>query len=155
MRKELNIIETMKMPVGTKFEVYNKYGNKDNRIAKIIKDSSNETEKILMWDNRAIIKITMTNYITDAIFIQIPQSVSFMEALASDKKCNVKSEIISKVYSKISQTSYVQADIVKNILDGKFDYINSIIYAISGYMGSSDWEELIKNGEFYLENEEC
>jgi hypothetical protein len=152
-KKDLNIIKAIQKPIGTIFEVYDKYGNKDNRMAKIIEEPSHETRKILVWDNRAYIKIGITNYIADATFVQIPQSVSFMEALASDKKCNVKSEIISKVYNKCSNSSYVQVDIIKNILDGKFDYINSILYALSGYMGSSDWEELIKNGEFYLENE--
>jgi hypothetical protein len=81
--------------------------------------------------------------------------ISFMEAIESDKRCSIKSEIISKVYNKCSKSTDIQADMIKNILDGNFYYINSIIYALSGYMGCSDWEELINHGEFYLESEEC
>ena len=153
MRKELNINEAMKMPTETLFEVYYENGDKDARSAKVLEVFDGKCKKRLVWDNRADINVIVTESILNATFIPIPQPVSFMKALASDKKCNVKSEIISKVYSKCSRSSYIQVDIIKNILDGKFDYINSIIYALSGYMESSDWEELIKNGKFYLESE--
>lgn len=76
--KELNIIEAIKMPIGTEFEVILD-GQKYNMKAKII------GEKQLVWDNRAYIEIIINDSIINAKFIPIQKSVSFMEAIADDK----------------------------------------------------------------------
>jgi hypothetical protein len=85
--------------------------------------------------------------------LKIP--VSFMEVLETDKRVIINNSIIYKVYRKHKENEddIYKSKIVKDILDGKFHYLHDIIYAISGYMGCSDWKELIKDGKFYLEED--
>jgi hypothetical protein len=131
--KKLNIIEAMKMPVGTLFEVYGKHGNKDSRIAKIIEEPTHETEKMLVWDNRAFIKIDITNYIADATFVPIPKSVSFMEIVNSDKRCKVEHEKYITRY-----------DLEYCALDG-------LLYFLCSEYDDKSIKEIIKEGKWYTE----
>lgn len=88
MSKKLNIIEAMKMPIGTLFEVILN-GEEFGCIAKIL-ESSVQSKKQLVWDNRANSSIVVTDSISRAIFTPIQQPVSFMEAVKSGKR--VKAE---------------------------------------------------------------
>ncbi len=77
--KELNIIEAIKMPIGTEFEVILN-GEEFGCVAKII-ESNVQSKKQLVWNNRANSSIVVTDSISRAIFTPIQQPVSFMEAL--------------------------------------------------------------------------
>lgn len=92
MSKKLNIIEGMKMPIGTKFEVYYIDGSKDNCSAKIVEAFNDKSKKKLVWDNRAIINIVVTDSIFNATFIPIQQPVSFMEVVKTNKRVRVECE---------------------------------------------------------------
>ena len=84
MSKKLNIIEAMKMPVGTLFEVILN-GEEFGCIAKIL-ESSVQSKKQLVWDNRANSSIVVTDSISRAIFTPIQQPVSFMEAIKASQE---------------------------------------------------------------------
>lgn len=92
-------------------------------------------------------------YYTKIKFIEVEKPVNFMEALANDKKCNIRNNIIDEVYRKQKEHNddEYKIDIVRDLLEEKYYHMNDIIYAISGYMGCDDWENLINNGEFYIE----
>ena len=66
MSKKLNIIEAMKMPIGTMFEVILN-GEEFGCVAKIL-ESSVQSKKQLVWDNRANTSIVITDSIADAVF---------------------------------------------------------------------------------------
>jgi len=80
MKKELNIMEAIKMPTETIFEVYYENGKKDARSAKVLEVFDGKCKKRLVWDNRADINVVVTKSILNATFIPIPQPVRFMEA---------------------------------------------------------------------------
>lgn len=82
LSKKLNIIEAMKMPIGTEFEVI--LNGENGCVAKIL-ESRVASKKQLVWDNRANTSIFITDSITDATFIPIQQPVSFMEVIESGK----------------------------------------------------------------------
>lgn len=86
MSKKLNIIDAMKMPVGTIFEVFDEDGNKDSYNVKVIEVFGKKDSKKLVVDNRAYIEIVVSDFISNATFIPTQQPVSFMEAIKASQE---------------------------------------------------------------------
>ena len=96
---KLNIIEAMKMPIGTSFKVLHKIQG-ENCQTMIIADSHGE--KVFKWseDDMAMIR----EYTIDATFIPIQQPVSFMEAIESYSKGKIiksTEEIDGQIFTHI------------------------------------------------------
>ena len=82
----------------------------------------------------------------------------FEELLGTDNLIFVESPVIYRVYDRFlddldSDEDY-QYNIVKELIDGIPRYLNDIMYAISGYMESKDWKELINNGRWFIKESE-
>lgn len=129
MSKKLNIIEAMKMPIGTLFEVILN-GEEFGCVAKIL-ESSVQSKKQLVWDNRANSSIVVTDAISRAIFTPIQQPVSFMEIVKTKRKVKVECDKyfnideyrwLHQILQKIIENNYGNEDKALNdfITKGKW-----------------------------------
>jgi hypothetical protein len=135
---ELNIIEAMKMPIGTEFEVIID-GEKYNMIAKISKSKQDNNEKELVWDNRAYIKVSITESILNAKFIQIQKPVTFQEVI--DKDC-----ILCRV-----EHEHMNGWLSLNSLEKAKEYLefNQLMELLSE-LPSDELKVVLKYGRWYI-----
>ncbi|NMF06281.1 hypothetical protein ACUH7Y_06965 [Clostridium beijerinckii] len=145
MSKKLNIIEAMKMPIGTKFEVLKEDGTKDICNVKIIEALERKGSKKLVVDNRAYIEIVVSDFVSTATFIPIQQPVSFMEAIeegSEDKKIKV-------VMDRITFPKHF-ADALN-----KYMSLNEIFKFMSEHLSRVGIRNVIKEGKWYIEESEA
>lgn len=93
MSKKLNIIEAMKMPVGTEFEV--EFKDRKKAIIKVLKSTDFTCSKVLAWDGNRRSLANICDTTLDATFIPIQQPVSFMEAIAKGKIIRLDHELVA------------------------------------------------------------
>ncbi|HBJ1650916.1 TPA: hypothetical protein LA460_000135 [Clostridium botulinum] len=135
--KELNIIEAIEMPIGTEFEVIDKYGDK-NLVNVILCENNNlcrQSERLLCWKN-SYKELGSGNYELTLKFIPIQQPVSFMEAISdeenmvkvildsddffsSDAECFNDYMTITELFKKLSER-FNNYGILKAINKGKW-----------------------------------
>ncbi|NFG58161.1 hypothetical protein FC778_05325 [Clostridium botulinum] len=132
LSKELNILQTIEMPVGTEFEVILD-GEKYNMNAKITK-AKVVGKKQLVWDNRAYIEVVINDSILNAKFIPIQQPVSFMEATEKGNKIKVQHELLE---SCEMYTHYF--------------YLRDLMYNLSNDFDNNDLKKIFKEGKWYIE----
>lgn len=137
---KLNIIEAMKMPIGTSFKVFHKIQG-ENCQTMIIADSHGE--KVFKWseDDMAMIR----EYTIDAIFIPIQQPVSFMEVVNSDKRCKVD-------FSEIGLPDIYKERIEK--FSNKYNSFGQILFDLSNCFATRDFKLIILNSKWYIEESE-
>ena len=129
---KLNIIEAMKMPIGTEFTVVN--SKNDINVSKVILDIDYDN-KFLRWGSGE--KLLMISDNIFATFTPIQQPVSFMEdVINSDKEC--------KVIHKLLDTCFFE----------DFNTFDSLISELSNAFNSRDLRQIIKEGQWYLEESE-
>ncbi|MDS0525481.1 hypothetical protein NNC19_07305 [Clostridium sp. SHJSY1] len=156
MSKKLNIIDAMKMPVGTIFEVFDEDGNKDIYNVKVIEVFGKKDSKKLVVDNRAYIEIVVSDFISNATFIPIQQPASFMEVVESGKKCRVEHELVKDM---LLDTDYDDADCyiknaLKTIKNGSYLMLEDMLLVIARFSGVNEIQDIIKNGKWYIESED-
>ncbi|WP_252214461.1 hypothetical protein [Clostridium sp. VAP41] len=98
LSKELNVLQAIEMPIGTEFEVIDKYGDK-NLVNIILCENNNlcrQSERLLCWKN-SYKELGSGNYELTLKFIPIQHPVSFIEAINSGKK-------IKCVHSRFSKS---------------------------------------------------
>ena len=142
--KKLNIIEAMKMPIGTEFEVLLN-GDKFGCVAKILKLEGN-SKKQLVWDNRANSSIVLTDSVADAVLIKIQQPVSFMEVVNSDKKCKVD-------FSNIGLPNHWDARVLK-FKNKNYITFGQLMYDLSNTCGTDVLRKIFKEAKWYVEESE-
>jgi hypothetical protein len=126
MSKKLNIIEAMKMPVGTLFEVIHE--RKGPNATNVILDMDYDN-KFLRWKDGGTILMTSDNLF--AVFIPIQQPVSFMDVVGSDKRCSVEFD---------------------NCMPTRYESFRDIILILIDSYGESGLKKAIKLGKWYIEN---
>lgn len=137
MIKKLNIIEAMKMPIGTQFNIEIKAT--ENTPSFLITDivlegNSRETRRAFL--NLATEEyLNLYNDYLDATFIPIQQPVSFMEAITSGKR-------IKCVYEKFNQS-------------GIYMTMNTLFRLLSLSYTADFIPNLIKEGKWYIEESEA
>lgn len=132
--KELNIIEAIKMPVGTEFTI------KPSIVSCSCPNvfiNGDKGEKVLVLKNKELVPTAES--ILSAKFIPIQKPVSFMEAVESGKKVKV---------------DYSDIDTDDNHTFSCEDYRNlaSLIFDIVNKNGSRAFKEIILNGKWYIED---
>ena len=138
MSKKLNIIEAMKMPVGTEFKIVYEDGLKANTNM-ILKTDEDDT-KHLNWVDGSCLKVY--SFLADAIFIPIQQPVSFMEVVKSGKKCKVEHELVDT-----DLVVYVN----KKISD--FNDLDWVLFTLTD--NQIDIKTIIQEGKWYIEESEA
>lgn len=123
--KKLNIIEAVKMPIGTEFEVH--YNDDEQAIANMILKTGDKGTKYLDWIDTNI-PLRVFAFLADTTFIPIQKPVSFIEAITSGKriKCEYEKFNQSGIYMtmntlfKLFSLSY-SADFIPNLIkEGKW-----------------------------------
>lgn len=130
--KELNIIEAMKMPVGTEFEVIFNGEQIENNTMIIYRSLEGDNERKHMdWKSHPQdTYMKPYDFLINGIFIPIEKSVSFMDVVNSDKRCRVE---------------------YPNAPDGYW-FLDDMLYWLGNEHSSESCAEIIKNGKWYLEN---
>jgi hypothetical protein len=136
----------MKMPIGTEFEVLLN-GDKFGCVAKIL-ESSVQSKKQLVWDNRANSSIVVTDSIADAVFKKIQQPVSFMEVVNSNKKCRVE-------HTFIDNYSMCDNSLIRSMYKKEYVGLGIVLEGLSKFYNSICLKEIIKNGKWYIEESEA
>lgn len=144
MSKELNIIEAIDMPIETEFNViFN-----DGCEAKVILEKTNRGNgKYFEWikppknvfDGETRDSVIAASGFINAKFIQIPKSVSFMEAVESAKYVRVDISNLNG-YSEKDKKDF-----------NKPMYLSDMFKALS-YLLSSSVREIIEKGKWYIED---
>ena len=124
MNKELNIIEAVNMPAGTKFEVFFKSGRKDD--LKVIVSEVLGSHK-LIWEDGKDVKVYGCTM--NARFVPVQKPVSFIDAVKSRKRIRV---------------SYFGCELID------FCTIGNVIHKLS-LMSEEYMREVILNGIWYIE----
>lgn len=126
LSKELNIIEAMKMPIGTEFTVvHDRKGTNIQKATLCI----NYDNKFLEWESGKKLNITSDNIF--GTFIPIQQPVSFMEAIkaySKGKTIEVNTKSYSTLYKPAERNSMgdelldEDGEVInlKEILEGKW-----------------------------------
>ncbi|AQS10597.1 hypothetical protein CLOBY_27420 [Clostridium saccharobutylicum] len=134
MSKKLNIIEAMKMPIGTEFEVKPSIGNCSCPNL-FLKDGKGEGVLVSVFGH----SIIATQSILEATFIPIEKPVSFMEAVAKAKtnRFRIEHELLPK--TKLGHT------------------LRSTIYTLINHLDLSNDEivDVILNSKCYIEESEA
>lgn len=139
MSKKLNIIEAMKMPIGTEFEVKPSI---ESCTAPNMYIHEGKGEAILKLKNGDF--VLATESILSATFIPIQQPVSFMEAIeegSEDKKVKVVMDRIT---------------FPKHFTDAlnKYMTLNEIFKFMSEHLSRVGIRNVIKEGKWYIEESE-
>ena len=124
MNKGLNIIEAVNMPIGTEFEMFFKSGRKGTQ--KVIVSVELDSHK-LIWEDGKDVKFY--GDIINAKFIPVPKSVSFIDAVESEKRI------------RVSFPGYELID---------FCTIGNVINKLS-LMSEEHMRKVILNGKWYIE----
>ena len=81
MSKDYNILEAIKMPIGTEFEVVNENGEIEDTKAILISGIDDSANKILAWNGYRNCPLTICDTNLQSKFIKNEKPVSFIEAL--------------------------------------------------------------------------
>lgn len=151
MNKKLNIIEAMKMPIGTEFEVEFDGEKIPNNTMIVSLDFVGTKEyKTIDWKchpNDSFMR--PFDFLINGVFIPIQQPVSFMEVVNSDKKCRVEHELVSKGFKE--NEDVMMLGWAKSFERGEFIPFNFLMHIIAFYLGWSELRIVILEGKWYLE----
>lgn len=136
MSKKLNIIEAMKMPIGTQFNI--EIGKTENTpgftFTKIAIKLFGQTKAFYNLETDK--PLSLFEEYLNATFIPIQQPVSFMEVVNSNKCCKVKYENCDTQFNE------------------GFKCLDTVLYFLSFEYPPSTLREIIKNGKWYIEESE-
>lgn len=143
MSKELNIIEAMKMPLGT--ELIIKY--MDGYTRKVALVESNE-----VGNNNVLLKyldskdgeshyVDVHRELVEATFIPVSKPVSFMEAVKNGKLIKVEHEFICDKNFTSDELEELK----------EYQNIDNAMYILSENLDSKQLRRVILNGKWYIE----
>lgn len=141
MSKELNIIEAMKMPVGTEFKVIIDGELRENTMKLFSYQDIDKMFKYIDWfSHPKDTYLKSYDWLINAKFIPIQKPVSFMEAVKSDKYIRVDLTGIGGYSGHTIEklNSYMPLDEMFAYLGREF-YTNTI-------------KEIIEKGKWYIED---
>jgi hypothetical protein len=143
MSKKLNIIEAMKMPLGTEFEVIFDGKKIPNNTMVIYRSlASDRNTKHIDWKSHPDGTFMKPyDYLINGVFIPIQQPVSFMEVVKSGKKCKVEHELIDTDLTVYSN---------KKISD--FNDLDWVLFTLTN--NQIDIKTIIQEGKWYIEESE-
>lgn len=146
MSKKLNIIEAMKMPIGTEFEAYGNEGYCEGKT--IIKRAPeiNCDSKQMYWLKKDK-PVIIGDYSLSISFVIVQKPVSFMEVVNSNKKCRVE-------HSFIDNYSMCDNSLIKSMYKKEYMGLGLILEGLSKFYNSVCLKEIIKNGRWYIEESE-
>lgn len=81
MSKDYNILEAIKMPIGTEFEVVNENGEIEDTKAILISGIDDSANKILAWNGCRNYPLIICDTNLQSKFIVVEKPVSFIEAI--------------------------------------------------------------------------
>jgi len=81
-------------------------------------------------------------------WVEVPQPVSFIEAVKSTKAIRVEHEFITNLEPSSSDKLFFN-----NLINGKFFNINDLIYTISEYADAEELRGILLNGRWYIEED--
>ena len=141
MSKELNIIEASNMPIGTEFYIYVNGVKQENR-AKFYGDYE---ELVCIRDDNKTNNLYAGKSIINAKFVQIQKSVSFEEAICSNKRIKVvvPKELNNKYTNGITC-------LLNDSWNNEYETVEEILKMLAGH---GKREVLIKECKWYIEEE--
>jgi hypothetical protein len=149
MSKKLNIIEAMKMPIGTLFNIkIEKTENTPGFLITNIVLEGNINEK-----RRAFLNLATDEYLNlfsdylDATFIPVQQPVSFMEAITSGKRIKVD---VTELNEKYRNGIYI---ILNSYWNNVYFTIDVILKMLSEEPKNRN--KIILEGKWYIEESEA
>lgn len=142
--KQLNIIEAMKMPIGTEFEVH--YDDGGKATGNMILKTGDKGTKYLDWVDGNI-PLRVFAFLADTTFIPIQQPISFMEVVNSGRRCKVEHEYVEDI-RKINDLKFVYEHEFKK---GDYMPLNYLVYVLGYNCSQENIQEIINNGKWYLE----
>lgn len=150
MSKKLNIIEAMKMPIGTEFEVEFDGEKIPNNTMIVSLDFVGTKEyKTIDWKchpNDSFMR--PFDFLINGVFIPIQQPVSFMEVVNSEKRCRVEHRFMKEIKNK---------NVIETVYNSEFEKgaylpLNYLMCILGGNNIASDLKQIIKEGKWYLED---
>lgn len=129
---KLNIIEAMKMPIGTEFGVLLSSGNMRDYTVTL---KVNHRVKTLISETGVLV-IADESYI-GATFIPIQQPVSLMEVVKSKSLCKLEHELLNDYY-----------------FFKEFDQLGTILSELSSNYDSDVIKQIFIEGKWYIEESE-
>ena len=143
MSKKLNIIEAIKMPIGTEFEVIFDGEKIENNTMIIYRSLHDKATKNIDWVCHPQDTFMQPyDFLINGLFIPIQQPVSFMEVVKSGKKCKVEHELIDTDLTVYSN---------KKISD--FNDLNWVLFTLTD--NQIDIKTIIQEGKWYIEESEA
>jgi hypothetical protein len=162
-KKGLNIIEAMRMPVGTEFKVIFNGEHIENNtmiIYRSLEGDKGDKDKHMDWKcHPQYTFMKPYDYLINGVFIPIPQPVGFMEVVESNKKCKVEHELMNDL---------LNSDItLKEFNNDELEYkwfleysnkgylqLNLLMDVVMGFFNAREYKTVIKEGKWYLSDEE-
>lgn len=143
-KKELNIIDAMKMPVGTEFEVIFDNEKIENNTMIIYRSLTSDNEcKHMDWKcHPQDTFMKPYDFLINGIFIPVQNPVSFMEAVASEKNM-IKVDIEGIIYG--------MSDNLKEQLR-EYNTIGATLYCLSNYFTNESLVKIFQEGKWYIED---
>ena len=160
MSKELNIVEALKMDIGTRFNTDKKTGIVVIKSSSEFKEELGEYEwfssnKFLCWEGNGK-KLELGNWESELKFIPIQKPLTFMEAIKSGGRIRVEHELID-YYIPVTNLNYLNDDYLElccNILiKGGYVENNDLLSSLGYLFGNESISKILTEGKFYVEEE--
>ncbi|WP_035790238.1 hypothetical protein [Clostridium beijerinckii] len=136
MSKELNLIEAMKMPIGTRFNFKGDFDFESGFI-EVIK--GNDKDNLLCWDGDICQQVNVTTATSNMTLTPIQQPVNFMEVVNSDKKCKVEHKLMICHFDEYEFDLKV------------YRFLSDIMQTLGHIHTSMELRKIIKEGKWYVE----
>ena len=161
MSKELNIVEALKMDIGTRF-------NTDKKTGIVVIKASSEFEyeldkdklnflsnKFLCWEDNGK-KLELGNWESELKFIPIQKPLTFMEAIKSGSRIRVEHELIDN-FKPVTNLNYLNEVYLELCCDkltkGRSLEINDLLWSLGYLFGNGAISKILTEGKFYIEKE--
>lgn len=140
MSKELNIIEAMKMPVGTEFKVIIDGELRENTMKLFSYQDIDKMFKYIDWfSHPKDICLKSYDWLINTKFIPVQKPVDFIKAYNSKKLIRVEHKLIKPSYDP-------------EIVGIRDDYssIDTVLYQLTKKFTQQNFRDIIDNGEWFI-----
>lgn len=152
MSKELNIIEALRMDIGTRFNIDEETGIVVIKGSSEFEDELKEHEgflsnKFLCWEDGGE-KLELGDWESELKFTPIQKPITFMEAIETQNKfkCDI---------SNLNLKDFENSDMkyCKRVIKAFNQYmtLEHFIYLLDDFFFSDDQREILTNAKFYVE----
>jgi hypothetical protein len=146
MSKKLNIIEAMKMPIGTEFEVIFNGEKMPNNTMKIYRSLEGKKDcKHMDWTcHPKEISMKPYDFLINGVFIPIQQPVSFIEAVADQN---------NKIMADISELDF-PLYVKEKFSEHSYKSIRDMLFLLTNIFSDKGLSKVITKGKWYIEESE-